>query len=236
MSAARSVTACCGGLFLPHPHPPADVGQRRPRFLLPPTYFCTSSIFEAGTKIFVPPWNSSSRCSSACSFFSSSLQPAIAADAVRQVDDVVAFAQLEKAVDHAAQPAPRGPVQVGAMKQLAAADQRDRDRPPGESRPSSGPSGKCSSAGGGQPRRGEDFLAAARLSASVWQTMNTSCSPARPAPIEASSSSRTLAMSPLNRSTDSIPKWQVVSSEPAGTPAAVTDGNRVICRSVRETL
>ena len=157
MSAARSMTACCGRFFLPAPHPPADVGQRRPAFLLPPTYFCTSSIFEAGTKIFVPPWNSSSRCSSACCVFSSSFKPAIAADAVRQVDDVVAFAQLEKAVDHAAQPAARRPVQVGAMKQLAAADQRDAVGHQAKAglQPADR---KVQPAGGGQPRRREDLL------------------------------------------------------------------------------
>ena len=40
-------------------------------------------------------------------FFLQQLQAAIAADAVRQVDHVIAFAQLEKAVDHAPQAAPR---------------------------------------------------------------------------------------------------------------------------------
>ena len=57
-------------------------------------------------------------------------------------------------------------------------------------------------------------------SASVSQTMNTSF----PAPTF-SNSSRTFAISPLNRSTDSNSKWAVVSIDPDGTPAAVTDGN-----------
>ena len=54
--------------------------------------------------------------------------------------------------------------------------------------------------------------------------------------IAASSSSRTLAMSPLNRSTDSMPRWQVVSNEPIGTLAAVTEANRTTCRIVLEKL
>ena len=36
-------------LLLPHPRRAADVGERRPAPPLPPTYFCTSSIFDAGT-------------------------------------------------------------------------------------------------------------------------------------------------------------------------------------------
>ena len=67
-------------------------------------------------------------------------------------------------------------------------------------------------------------------SASVWQTTMT-CWPA-PA---ASSSSRTLLMSPLNRSTDSIFSRHVASSESAATAEAVTDGNRNTWRSVSET-
>ncbi len=65
--------------------------------------------------------------------------------------------------------------------------------------------------------------------------MNTAWPAASSAPSEASISSRTFEISPLNRSTDSIPKWHVVSSEPAGTPAAVTDGKRVICRIAAAT-
>ena len=53
------------------------------------------------------------------------LQPAIAADAVRQVDDIIPFAQIQKAVDHAAELAAAGPGQIAAVKQLVAADQHD---------------------------------------------------------------------------------------------------------------
>ena len=70
----------------------------------------------------------------------------------------------------------------------------------------------------------------ARTSASVWQTRNTSCP--RPA---SSNSSRTRPMSPLNRSTDSIGSRQVVSSEPAATAEAVTEGNRNTRRSTSAT-
>ena len=43
-------------------------------------------------------------------------------------------------------------------------------------------------------------------------------------------------MSPLNRSTDSIFSRQVVSSEPAATADAVTEGNRNACRRTSETV
>ena len=51
------------------------------------------------------------------------LQPAIAADAVREMDDEVAFAQFEKAVDRPRLPPPRRPRQILPLKQLARADQ-----------------------------------------------------------------------------------------------------------------
>jgi len=41
------------------------------------------------------------------------------------VNDVVSFAQVEEAVDHAPQPAARGPHDLGAMEQLAAAHEHD---------------------------------------------------------------------------------------------------------------
>ena len=56
-------------------------------------------------------------------FLFQQFQSAIATDAVRQVDDVVSFAELEKTVDDPPQLAPRRAVQVGAMEQLVAADQ-----------------------------------------------------------------------------------------------------------------
>ena len=204
----------------------ASVG--RP-FLLPPTYFCTSSIFEAGTKIFRVAVKLEHQVLFGLVPFFEQLQAAVAADAVRQVDDVVAFAQLEKAVDHAAQPPPRGAVQIGPVKQLAAADQRDALAD--QAKAGLQPAERVVQLAGLRPARVGPKTSCSRCdSASVWQTMNTSC--AAPPPIAASSSSRTLAMSPLNRSTDSIGRWQVVSSEPTGTLAAVTEGKRWICRSV----
>ena len=53
------------------------------------------------------------------------LHAAIAADAVRQMHDIIPFAQFEKAVDHAPQPPPRRPGQILAMKQLTAGDEND---------------------------------------------------------------------------------------------------------------
>ena len=46
--------------------------------------------------------------------------------------------------------------------------------------------------------------------------------------LAASSSSRTLVNSPLNRSTDSIGRWQVVSIEPTGIAARVAEGRSIL--------
>ena len=124
MSAARSVTASRAASFCRPTCRPPTWAKRRPAFLLPPTYFCTSSIFEAGTIDLRVAVKLEHQVLFGLVGLFQQLQAAVAADAVRQVDDVVALAQLEKAVDDAAQPAARGAVQVGAMKQLAAADQR----------------------------------------------------------------------------------------------------------------
>ncbi len=95
-------------LLLPHPHSAADVGQRaagssccRRRISAPARSSRPARRFSCRRGTRAPGALRPGR------FFSSSLQPAIAADAVREVHDVVAFAQLEKAVDHAAQPAAR---------------------------------------------------------------------------------------------------------------------------------
>ena len=53
------------------------------------------------------------------------LQSAVAADAVADVHDQVAFAQVEEAVDRAAQPPPRRPGHVGPPEQLPGADQNN---------------------------------------------------------------------------------------------------------------
>ena len=53
------------------------------------------------------------------------LQPAIAADAVRQMDDQIALPQLEKAVDRPRLPPPRGPREIVPLKQLRRAHQHD---------------------------------------------------------------------------------------------------------------
>ena len=56
------------------------------------------------------------------------LQAAIAADAVGQMDDQIAFAQLEEAIDRLAQTPPRHAAQIAAMEQLAGGE-HERPRP-----------------------------------------------------------------------------------------------------------
>ena len=53
-------------------------------------------------------------------FFFQQTHPAVSADAVRDVHDQVALAEIQKAVDHPAQPATRRAIQLVTMEQLAA--------------------------------------------------------------------------------------------------------------------
>ena len=56
-------------------------------------------------------------------FLVEQLQPAVAADAVRQVNDEIALAELQEAVDRAAGGALRGARELGAMEELGGADE-----------------------------------------------------------------------------------------------------------------
>jgi len=173
------------------------------RLLLPPTYFCTRSIFDAGTKTFVPPWNSSSGVPRPALLFPAASIPG-SARYMREMDNVVPLAQFEKAIDDASQAAATGTRDVGAVKQLVAADDENLIAHQSESsrnRRSADAAFLRAPAASRRTRR-----AGGRASASVWQIRYTSC----PVPIK-SSSLRTLAMSPEKRSTVSIFRWHVVS-------------------------
>ena len=140
------------------------------------------------------------------------LQAAVAGDPVVDVDDQVALVQVEEAVDRPALVAPAGrrPADVGAGEQLVIAD----DERPGvdhvEARRGSGrrsgrsrPDWAISVSAKTSPSRS--------TSAALWQAIRTRSPAAAP-----SSSALTLVSSPENRSTLSIRRWQVVSSESAG--------------------
>ena len=101
-------------------------------------------------------------------------QAAITADAVGDVDHQVAFAQLQKAVDHAAQSPPRRPVDLGPMEQLVAADQHQAFVRPAENRSRNRPTRKCSFDSAAS-RVWPKISCSRWHSASVWQTMYTSC-------------------------------------------------------------
>ena len=91
-----------GGLFLPDPTLSADLGQRRLAFGAADVLLHQLDLrgrdvnfglfleFEDQVLLDLP-------------FLLQQLQSAIAADAVREVDDIIPFAQLEKAVDDPAQ-------------------------------------------------------------------------------------------------------------------------------------
>ena len=96
---------------VPTARPPslASVG----RLLAPPTYFCTRPIFDAGHVELRPPVELQFEVLLDLPVLLQQLQPAVAGDAVADVDHQVAFAEFEEAVDHPAQPPPRRARQVG---------------------------------------------------------------------------------------------------------------------------
>ena len=146
-------------------------------------------------------------------------QAAIATDAVRQVHDQVPFAQFEEAVDRLAQAAAGRPPQLAALKQLGAADQ---NHPLADQAKSFAERADEQM----QTDRPAPMAVSAKISPSRWRSASvlairkTSCS----APLW-SSSSRTLAMSPLNRCTDSICRRHVDPGAAWAIAAAVASGN-----------
>ena len=141
------------------------------------------------------------------------VQAAVAGDAVVDVDDQVALVQVEEAVDRPALVAPAGdrPADLGAGEQLVIAD----DQRPGvdqvEARPGSGR--RSGAAGPDRASSVSEKTSPSRsTSAALWQAIRT-WSPAA----ALSSSALTLVSSPENRSTLSIRRWQVVSSESAAS-------------------
>ena len=120
---ARSSDGLLDRFFLLPPQAAAQPGERRSA-LVPPTYFCTRSIFElahtfvSALKLQVP-----DAPRPALPF------PAIPArgtgDAVRHVHHQFAFAEFQETVDDFGQPPPGGTLEFGAVKQFGAADQHD---------------------------------------------------------------------------------------------------------------
>ncbi len=144
-----------GGLFLLVPQPAADVGQARPRFA-PAHVFLHEFDIGRGDEDFRPPVELEFQMLLDLIVFLEQLEPAVAADAVRQMNDEIPFAEIEKAIDHAAQAALAGAIEIAAMKKFMAADQ---DQPPRHQAKAGGePAGDEAQASlGGQPRRAEDF-------------------------------------------------------------------------------
>ena len=168
-----------GLLLLPQPRFAADLGQRRPRLRaadvllhqvdLDRRHENLRAAVELDLQVlFLLP------------LLLDQPQAAIPADAVGQMDDQVALAQVEERIDRLAQPPPRQPPQLAAMKQLAGGeDQTCRSLgarlPPSparrEPRPRVGrsrnpacsvPIGIMQPAGRGELRRRENLAAAAR--------------------------------------------------------------------------
>ena len=218
-SAARSTTASATRFFrFSQADEPIFESGGSP--LPPPTYFCTRSILAIGTYSFVPSANSRSSVSSSCSSdLVDQLEAAVAGDPVVDVDDQVPLVQVEEAVDRPAlvPPAGRRPADVGAGEQLVVADDErpgvdhvEARRGSGRRSGRAGPTGRSSVSAKTSPSRS--------TSAALWQAIRTR------SPAEApSSSALTLVSSPENRSTLSIRRWQVVSSESA---ASVESGDR----------
>ena len=89
------------------------------RVFVPPTYFCTRSILIAGTIDLRAAVELDLQVLFLLALLLDQPQAAIPADAVGQMDDQVALAQVEERIDRLAQPPPRQPPQLAAVKQLA---------------------------------------------------------------------------------------------------------------------
>ena len=197
MSAAKSVTAARAASFcLTHERPPMWASAR-PRFAAADVFLHQLDIGR-GDKDFRPAVKLEFEMLFDLVVLRQQLQASIATDAVRKVDDVIPFAKVEEAVDNAAEPAAGSGDSIRcdgtAHSRLPAPGARDTNRKPACNRPAT----KWSlpwSASRVLPKISRNRS----ISASVWQMMNTSWP--RPA---ASSSSRTLAISPENRSTLSM--------------------------------
>ena len=101
MSTARSVTAFFGRFLLLGPQPAADLGQRRLGFAAADVFLHQLDIDRRHVDFRAAVEFELQMLFDLLVLFQQ-LQPAIAADAVRQVDDIIPFAQIQKAVDHAA--------------------------------------------------------------------------------------------------------------------------------------
>ena len=146
------------------------------------------------------------------------------------VDDQVALVQVEEAVDRPALvPPPRDrAADVGAGEQLVIADHQRRGVDQVE--PGADPSRAHV-----QPPCWARAVSAKTspsrsTSAALWQAISTRSPAAAP-----SSSALTFVSSPENRSTLSIRRWQVASSESAARVESAIDGKRISRSNVLST-
>ena len=95
------------------------------RLFAPPTYFCTSPIFADGHVELRPPVELQFQVFLDLAVLFQQLQAAVSSNAVGDVDDQVALAQFEEAVDRPRQPPAAVTPQIDPAKQLAAAQQHD---------------------------------------------------------------------------------------------------------------
>ena len=120
-------------LLLPLPKPAAELGQRGPA-LRAADVFLHQADLRGGHVELRPPGELQFQVFLDLPVLFQQFQPAIAGDAVADVDHKIALAQFEETVDHPGQPAMRRPTQIGAAEQLAAAREAQSDREPAGSR------------------------------------------------------------------------------------------------------
>ena len=149
------------------------------------------------------------------------LHAAIAGDAVADVDDEIAFAQVEEAVDGPAQPAPAAAGRCTSARRNSSPllEQHDAVGHQPEAALQRA-DGKVQAAVAGKLRAAEDLAQAADFGLGLADDEHL---------LAAAGVVQLVADlvddAPLNRSTDSIGSRQVVSSEPVAMAEAVTEGN-----------
>ena len=121
-----------GLLLLPEPRLAADFGQRRPRLRAADVFLHQVDLDRRHVDL-----RAAVELDLQVLFLLALLldqpQAAIPADAVGQMHDQVAFAQVEERVDRLAQPPPRQPPQLAAMEQLAGGEDEDVTKDEGDS-------------------------------------------------------------------------------------------------------
>ena len=231
MSAARSVTASCDRLLLPPPQPAAELGQRRPALRAADVLLHQLDL-RAGHVELRAAVELQHQVLFDLLVLLQQLQAAVAGDAVRQTWTTRSPSRSSRKLS-ITRPSRRGgrPAQVGAVEQLAAADQHDPLGHQAKPGLAACRCGKCSRPCSGGSCVSPNTSASRCTSASVWQTtIHLLPGPGR---VQLVADLVDVAAESLDR-LDLQPAGRLrASRRPPPTPRPT--GNRNTCRSASET-